>query len=82
MTRQHFHIVSLLLLAWLLFNLSAALWVTPSALVKALSAGLFFLTLYRPALGIGVFLVLMPIYGGSKPGDAHTIHFLGTAYRS
>ena len=76
MTRQHFHIVSLLLLAWLLFNLSAALWVTPSALVKALSAGLFFLTLYRPALGIGVFLVLMPIYGGSKPGDAHTIHFL------
>ena len=66
----------MLLLAWLLFNLSAALWVTPSALVKALSAGLFFLTLYRPALGIGFFLVLMPIYGGSKPGDAHTIHFL------
>ena len=77
MTKQYFYIAGLLFLAWLLFNLSAALWVDPSSLVKALSAGLFCLTLYRPAVGIGLFLVIMPFFGGSKPGDPHTIHFLG-----
>jgi hypothetical protein len=34
------------------------------------------MTLWRPAWGIGLFLVTMPLYGGSKPGDFHTIHFI------
>jgi len=76
MTRQSFYTGGLILLAWVLFSLSAALWIDLSVLVKVLAIGLFGLTLYRPMWGIGVFLVMMPFYGGSKPGDTHTIHFL------
>ena len=68
----------LLLLAssWILFCVSTTILVEPSFLVKVFAVVLCLMTLWRPAWGIGLFLITMPLFGGSRPGDFHTIHFI------
>jgi hypothetical protein len=72
-------VLSVLLLfafSWILFCVSTVILVEPSLLIKGFIVVLCLMTLWRPAWGIGLFLVTMPLYGGSKPGDFHTIHFI------
>jgi O-antigen ligase len=60
---------------WLLFCVSFSVWFDTSSLFKISCLFLFGVTLLRPLWGIGIFLICMPFWGGSRPEDAHTVHF-------
>lgn len=63
-------------ISWILFNLSIAAWLDQAAWFQVLALALFGVSVVRPVWAIGLFLILMPCFGGSKPGDLHTIRFL------
>lgn len=62
-------------LVWCLFCISTSAQFDSSAFFKALCLLLFGVTLVRPIWGIGIFLICMPFFGGSKPQDEHTVRF-------
>ncbi len=80
MTKKVLYFGGLTFLSWVLFSLSASLFVDYPVFnipTKLLAISLFGLAIYRPSIGIGVFLAIMPFFGGSGPSDSHTIYFIG-----
>jgi len=68
--------ISLGVLCWLCSCLGVTVFVDPSAWFKALAGAFFFVTLVKPAAGIGAFLLVLPFLGGGRPDELHTIRFI------
>lgn len=68
-------LVALLTLLWCPLSVFLSIGADMSLLFKVMCALILAITLIRPLLGIGLFLFLMPFFGGSKPQDVHTIRF-------
>jgi O-antigen ligase len=66
---------TLVCVLWCLFCVSSSVQFDHSALFIVSCIALFGLTLIRPIWGIGIFLIIMPFFGGSKPQDEHTVRF-------
>ena len=69
-------LVALFALLWCPLSVFLSIGADMSFLFKVTCALILVITLIRPILGIGLFLLLMPFFGGSKPQDVHTIRFL------
>ena len=63
------------LVLWSLFCISSSVQYDPSNFFQLACFFLFGVTLFRPIWGIGIFLIIMPFFGGSKPQDEHTVRF-------
>lgn len=63
------------LIVWCSFCISSSARFDHSILFKASCLMLFGVTLINPIWGIGIFLIFMPFFGGSKPQDEHTVRF-------
>lgn len=61
---------------WILLCTSSVFLFDGSIYFKIFCIFLFLLILFRPLWGICIFLVAMPIWGGSKPQDEHTTRFI------
>ena len=53
-----------------------AVLVDPATWFKALAATFFIVTLAKPTIGIGAFLLILPFLGGGRPDELHTIRFI------
>jgi O-antigen ligase len=65
-----------LILLWSLLCVFSSVHFDTATSFKVLCYLIFIVTLIRPLWGIGLFLILLPFFGGSKPQDLHTVRFI------